>query len=331
MTLGSYAAPYVSAENSALFPILGLGYPVLLLSNVIAVVVWLLSHRSYAWMSFVILIIGYGSCTKLINISLPDKDESTSFKVATYNSNFLKPIAFTEENKRPALEKAFENYMRSSDLDVLCVQEHGWRTAQHIAKALDFKYMHEVENMTVAIYSHFPFLDTGIVDFQSNVANTCIWADLLVNGDTLRVYTTHLESNRETGKVPEVIEQEAPERMDNLALLGIVRHFQKFSAARVEQARLIQKHKSTSPYPVIICGDLNDTPQSYVYTIARGDMQDSFLEEGQGIGSTFGEKIPALRIDYIFADEDIEVLDHDISRSHYSDHYLVTSELVVAN
>lgn len=329
MTLGAYAAPYISAEDSALFPILGLGYPVLLLCNVIAVIVWLLAYRKYTWLSIITLILGYGSCTKLINVSLPDQNVNASFRVATYNSNFLKPIAFTEENKRPALEKAFEEYLHTLDLDVLCVQEHGWRTEQHIEEALDFEYKHEVENMTVAIYSRFPFIATGIVDFDSNVANTCIWADLLIHGDTIRVYTTHLESNRETGTVPEVIEQEAPERMDNLALFGIVRHFQKFSAARVEQARRIQAHKMTAPYPVVICGDLNDTPQSYVYTIARGDMQDSFLEEGLGMGSTFGERIPALRIDYIFADEAIEVLDHDINRSQYSDHYVVISQLVV--
>ena len=38
------------------------------------------------------------------------------------------------------------------------------------------------------------------------------------------------------------------------------------------------------PYPIIICGDFNDTPVSYAYQQLGDNMIDAFLESGNGIG-----------------------------------------------
>jgi endonuclease/exonuclease/phosphatase family metal-dependent hydrolase len=154
-----------------------------------------------------------------------------------------------------------------------------------------------------------------------------VWADVLIGSDTVRVYTTHLESNRFDGKVPEVIEEDAPEEMSNSVLLGVVQHHQKFSIERLRQAQLIKRHQEKSPYKSIICGDFNETPQSYVFQVLADGMQDTFQEEGCGIASTFGERIPALRIDHMLVDPELEVLDHTISRSQFSDHYLIIADL----
>lgn len=309
-----------------MLPILGLGYPALWVCHVIAIMVWFFVDKKWCLLSLLTLLVGFGSCNRIFTVSLPDSREMSKLTIASFNTNFSKPIAFANEADQARMEKDFESYLKShGDIDVLCVQENGWRSEGHIINAMAFPYKHHVEGMTVAIYSKFPFAETGVVDFASTIANTCIWADLDINGNILRVYTTHLESNRHDGQVPKVIEQEAPEAMDNSALFGLVLHYQKFSAQRVGQAEKIIAHKRDCPHQVIICGDINDTPQSNVYKILKDDLQDSFLEEGQGLGSTFGEKIPALRIDQIFVDEDLEVLDHEISRNIFSDHYLIKS------
>jgi len=327
LTVGAYLAPHISAEASAIFPILGLGYPALLLANILMVLLWAIVEKKKAWLSFLILVVGYNSCSKLINFNLADDESDGTILLASYNSNFLKPIAFLPEGQQAKASEAFETYIGTLGMDVLCVQEHGWRSARHLKSALGFDHVHSVEGKNVAIYSRYPFLDTGILDFDSNVANTCLWADVITDTDIFRVYTTHLESNRDDGIVPEVIEQEAPEKMNNAALLGIVKHFREFSARRVQQARMIQAHKRTAPYPSVICGDFNDTPQSHVYQVVGQDMKDSFLEAGSGIGSTFGERIPALRIDYIFTDQAIDVSDHLISKNNFSDHYMILATI----
>lgn len=323
LTIGAYVSPHIHPKDSDLFPILGLGYPALLFTHALTIFVWLFWDRKWAMLSVMTLLFGISSCHKIITVSVPDSIGESSLTVASFNANFSKPIAFADPSIREQMEIDFESYLKSlDDIQVLCLQEHGWRSEGHILRAMNFPFRHQVDSTTVAIYSKVPFANKGIVDFNSNIANTCLWVDLDLGTDTVRIYTTHLESNRDDGVVPEVIEQEAPENMSNSALLGIVKHYQKFSAQRVSQAQQIVDHRKSSPHPSIVCGDINDTPQSHTYRVLRGDMKDTFVEEGSGIGSTFGEKIPALRIDYIFTDRSLGVSDHVISRNDYSDHYL---------
>ena len=329
ITLGSYRAPHVHPNTIGLLPILGLGYPALLLANLIAILVWFFWDKKLTFFSLVTLIIGIPSCQKIVTVSIPESSEE-SISIATYNANFSKPIAFAPAEEQSTLIANFEAHLSDYDhIDILCLQEYGERTRTYIGKAMTFPYSHELEGKSVAILSKWPIVEKGIVDFKSTSANICLWADIKVRDEVVRVYTTHLESNRHDGEVPDVIVETAPEAMSNLALLGVVKHYQKFSAHRVAQARKIRLHMTTSPHPVIISGDMNDTPQSHVYKVLSEDMQDTWVDEGLGIGSTFGEKIPALRIDYIFADDNIDVLDHNVHRSDFSDHYLVESKVEI--
>jgi len=329
LTLGSYLAPHVHPNAFGLFPILGLGYPALLFANVIAIIVWLFWDKKHTVFSLVTLLIGIPSCQKLITVSFPTSSDK-SISIATYNANFSKPIAFAPKEQQPTLITNFEAHLKENNhIDILCLQEYGERTRTYIGNAMAYPHSHQLEGKSVAILSKWPIVDKGIVDFKSTSANICLWADISVRDNVVRVYTTHLESNRHDGEVPDVIIETAPEAMSNLALLGVVKHYQKFSAHRVTQAHQIKSHMAASPHPVIICGDMNDTPQSHVYKVLSKNMQDSWVDEGLGIGSTFGEKIPALRIDYIFADNDINVLDHNIYRSDFSDHYLIEGVIVV--
>lgn len=322
----AYVTPFVNPNATPVFPIIGLGYPALLLCNLLTMLVWALLRSKWVGLSGLTLLLGYSSCSRLINLSLADDYDGQKIKVATYNANFSKPI--TMHNNKAALEKSFDKYLKQNvDIDVLCVQEFGSATNLYLNKAYDFPHLHIIENRTVAIYSKYPFYDVGTIDFSSTIANTCMWADVLIGSDTVRVYTTHLESNRFDGKVPEVIEEDAPEEMSNSVLLGVVQHHQKFSVERLRQAQLIKRHQEKSPYKSIICGDFNETPQSYVFQVLADGMQDTFQEEGCGIASTFGERIPALRIDHMLVDPELEVLDHTISRSQFSDHYLIIADL----
>jgi len=135
----------------------------------------------------------------------------------------------------------------------------------------------------------------------------------------------HLESNRENGQVPKEIGlAEIEEKVTAGDMVGLVKHYQKFSALRAEQAKAIQKHSQSAAFPVVIAGDFNDTAQSYVYQLIGSDMEDAFISRGNGIGVTYGGRIPALRIDHLFV-RGSEALSHNISRNPYSDHYLVWS------
>mgnify|MGYP000267215571 FL=1 len=50
---------------------------------------------------------------------------------------------------------------------------------------------------------------------------------------------------------------------------------------RNRQADLLANAIAESPYPVIVCGDFNDTPASYVYRKISRSLQDCFLQAGR--------------------------------------------------
>jgi endonuclease/exonuclease/phosphatase family metal-dependent hydrolase len=82
-----------------------------------------------------------------------------------------------------------------------------------------------------------------------------------------------------------------------------------------------------SPYPVIICGDFNDTPSSYTYHQLSEGLIDAFKESGNGIGHTYGGALPSFRIDYILHDERFKSTRFNTIRSKFSDHYPITTSL----
>ena len=81
-----------------------------------------------------------------------------------------------------------------------------------------------------------------------------------------------------------------------------------------------------SPYPVIVCGDFNDTPLSYAYKKIKGDLIDSFVTCAIGIGESF-VKIPGLRIDYIMHDKAFKSFNYHKQKEVLSDHYAISCEI----
>jgi endonuclease/exonuclease/phosphatase family metal-dependent hydrolase len=81
---------------------------------------------------------------------------------------------------------------------------------------------------------------------------------------------------------------------------------------------------------VVVCGDFNDTPNSYTYHQISKGLNDAFREAGSGIGTTYVGKIPFLRIDYIlYSKERFDPLYFKVIRKNLSDHYPVVSTLKI--
>jgi len=98
---------------------------------------------------------------------------------------------------------------------------------------------------------------------------------------------------------------------------------------RASQAKILSKHIQNSPFPVIVCGDFNDVPVSYTYRKMRKNLDDSFIEAGRGIGTTYMGKFPSFRIDFIFHSKEIQCTRFDIPNIKLSDHYPITGEFVL--
>ena len=94
------------------------------------------------------------------------------------------------------------------------------------------------------------------------------------------------------------------------------------SRIRAVQARTIAKAIEQSPYPVIVCGDFNDVPQSYTYHQIKGKLRDALFDAGSwGYTYTFHSHGMLVRIDHVLIDPSFTPINSFVDKVNYSDHY----------
>jgi endonuclease/exonuclease/phosphatase family metal-dependent hydrolase len=96
---------------------------------------------------------------------------------------------------------------------------------------------------------------------------------------------------------------------------------------RAKQVEIVTNHILNSPYPVIVCGDFNDSPISYNYRQMRRNLNDAFIEAGAGVGHTYKGFFPSFRIDYILYNQEFKATSYSSPRIVFSDHYPVVATL----
>jgi endonuclease/exonuclease/phosphatase family metal-dependent hydrolase len=228
-------------------------------------------------------------------------------------------------------QEQIADFINSENPDIICLQE--FYTNDKVTEKLfasllgEYKYhtvFYSVQRKNssygVATFSRYPIKITLEIPFE-NTANAAMYTDIDVNGKIVRVYNVHLQSiklniNRLlSGKNKGIDEiEEASSRLRTAFV------------KRAGQVDIMAKHIDVSPYPVIICGDFNDTPVSYTYNQIRGNRLDSFCEAGKGMPSTYRlSVVPFFRIDYILHDRIMESLTYSVHKIDYSDHYPISS------
>ena len=99
--------------------------------------------------------------------------------------------------------------------------------------------------------------------------------------------------------------------------------------ARSGQANQLAMDMRECEVPIIVCGDFNDVPYSYVYNTMLGDKIDGFKECGSGFMNTFRGGKKHVRIDYIFHSKEMEGVSYYKKELSYSDHYPVFMRVAI--
>jgi endonuclease/exonuclease/phosphatase family metal-dependent hydrolase len=169
----------------------------------------------------------------------------------------------------------------------------------------------------------------GEIPFESDDNNYCIYSDIDINGDTVRVFNTHLSSIRFGEEDYRFISNLTDDRQQLEE--GGKRIAQRLVSAykkRQAQVNKIMGNIIRSPYPVIFCGDFNDTPISYTYSCVDEILQDAFVQSGSGLGRTYIGPFPSFRIDYIWHDDSFESYGFKTIPLELSDHLPIRVDLV---
>lgn len=335
--------------------LLGLTFPFLLILVACFCLFWIIFRSRWAILSFVTLLIGYTNIRALVGFhygkeNQPEKPQG-ALRVLTWNVSWFDE-QLKADKSRVSYRKLMLEFISQQQPDVLCFQEYfephtkwyPYTNRTDIIK-LGYPYSTVVYDYTgwknawhtgVAIFSRYPITDSIHIRYPGplnyRAAESLIGADIDFNGRKIRLFTTHLQSvlfKDNDYRNIEIIKSASDSMLE--ASKSVALKLAQGYKFRSQQVEIVSKQLDASPHPVIICGDFNDVPNSYTYFKIKGDRKDAFTEAGKGLGRTFSNVAPTLRIDYIMTDRQFDVEQYARHFVPYSEHYPVVADLTLTD
>ena len=343
----AYLATYINPTAVPQMAFFGLLYPFSLLANFLFLFYWLLKRRKYFLISLITIIIGFSHMSRFIQFTIlqrEDETKETEIKVMSYNVRLFDLYNWTQ-NKQTRNE--IFKFLANEDPDVICFQEfyqqdqsNSWnfKTTDTLVQFLKAKNYAEGYTVNVSnnkffglvTMSKFPIVTSDHIKFENDRSNSFLYTDLLIQNDTIRVYNAHIGSARFSQADYEVMGTEGNYKTwphqkseDDPQIFARLTHAYK---KRVAQTSSLLTHSYTSPYPVIICGDFNDTPVSFNYRSLTRNYFDAFTLSGTGTAGTYCA-IPMLRIDYLLHSDFFNSYAYQTHDEELSDHRAISAIL----
>lgn len=329
----AYLAYYFPPTALTWFSFVALGYPILLILNILFVLYWAIKLKRKIVLSLVCIAIGYLHVPRTYRLGatkrvVPAEDR---IKVMSFNVRLQNQYEWLETEAVP--EKIFR-LIDKENPDVLMLQEFRkeWPEAP---KNLGYKYVHYKMSASghygSAIYSRFPISGSQVMEFEGDSASNhnFHFADIKWQGKTIRFMNVHLASVGLGDSDYKILENPDVNRQDELenGIRSIVGSLNSAFVRRAQQIESVEKAIFDSPHPVVLAGDFNDVPQSYVYHKIDLELTDSYMESGHGFGKTYARGPLPLRIDYIFHSNDLHAFNFEVADEELSDHYPIVTEL----
>jgi endonuclease/exonuclease/phosphatase (EEP) superfamily protein YafD len=109
-------------------------------------------------------------------------------------------------------------------------------------------------------------------------------------------------------------------RQESMHIIG---KLGKYAAIRAKEVEAVHQYIETHrQYPIIVCGDFNDTPISYTHRTMTEGLTDCFVSSGRGVGLSYNQKGFLVRIDHILCSSHFTPYNCQVdSKVDFSDHY----------
>ncbi len=327
--VGLYGGEVNPAGNTAR-ALMVFALPLLIIGNVVLLIYWLIMRR---WHWMLMPLITLLCCIPYIGTlyqfgSLDENAEKQDgLKIASYN------VALFGRETSGFMAQDILSEMKKQKVDVLCMQEYSDHSGDKVNSESYkeyFKYMVMGQNDMV-IYSRYPIARSKNIPFEMT-NNSAMWAEIKYKGQMIRVYNAHLETtgiNTTLRRAAKVEAATGVEIENNAVLNAIYGNYTIGMMARAGQANVLAMDMRESEAPIIVCGDFNDVPYSYVYNTMKGNLVDGFKECGSGFMYTYRGGKKMVRIDYIFHDERFKGLSFYKKELTLSDHFPVFLKLDV--
>lgn len=322
-------AGYIQPESHPYLATSGLLFPVFLAANTVFLVFWIF----FRWRMAVIPVAGYLAAFVPISVYMPlnttKEPPQGAIKILSYN---VKNYNGLPEHENPC-EEIIE-YLKNDKPDIVCFQEDVDMKSK-IKPRMDSLFAHtdttyvgdySTHGNALGIYTRFPILRKERINYPSK-GNGSVAYYLKIKGDTVIVINNHFESNHllpdERQRYKEMLKGEMAQdtaRKESKKLLHKLSEAAKTRAAQADSVyNYIVSHQN---YPIIVCGDFNDTPVSYTRRMMAKNLTDCYAATGRGIGLSYNQKGFYVRIDNIMCSRHFEPFGCKVdSKIKASDHY----------
>ena len=330
------------------FSLLGLGFQAVFLVNLVLIFTWLLKRSKIILIPILAAVMVYPQLSLLYQIEKTNEivlADSHKQEVSFMSFNVRLFDLYDWSHNQLTRQKILE-LIASEKPEIMCLQEFYSSQRGNFdneSALLDMSHIDYVhieyplnlygsDNYGIGTFSSHPIVGRGVLNFEEPTANNCIFTDILIGTDTIRVYNCHLQSVKLADSDYKFIEglgKTAKEEEKIQRTRNILSRLKNAFIKRARQAEYISEHIAQSPHPVIVCGDFNDTPISYTYKVIAAGLKDAFIESGSGFGSTYAGPLPGLRIDYILHSKEIVSHDFEILKVKLSDHYPIQTKFAI--
>ena len=325
----SYLSPFVDPQDFWIISFFGLTYTFWLGINIIFLLLWILSFKRRGIYNALILIVGFQFITRNVQFST-NKNISSDIKICSFNTHVQQ--TYNSDNTSVAIDQ----YLTNQKYDVALLVE--WLNNKGNINKIAFPHQHFVntqeDNLKSAyglkLVSKHPILNCERIKYNHSTNNLAVQFDVDVEGQIIRFVGVHLQSNSVSPKDYQTLMHSDLNNDYKTYAFAFIDRLKKQSQLRTIQTQTILEAIDNSPYPVIILGDFNDTPQSFIYQQFKEGRKDAFVEKGSGWEATYLKPLPFLRIDYIFYDSELVCTDYQSSTSIKSDHSLIEASFQIS-
>jgi endonuclease/exonuclease/phosphatase family metal-dependent hydrolase len=321
---------YISPAKILFLAYFGLMFQLFFLLNIVVMTIWIVKRNKVFiilhLIAFVPNIFFSGYFFRPFGGGKNADSCSENLKLLSYNLQ-----GFRIPYQKNTTQEKIADFINREKPDIVCLQEFYTNDkvtenlfasllAEYTYYAVFYSVKRKNSSYGVATFSRYPIKMTLEIPFE-NTANAAMYTDIDVEGKIIRVYNVHLQSIKLN--INNLLSKKS-NRMNEIE--DVSSRLKTAFIKRAGQVDVMAKHIDVAPYPVIICGDFNDTPVSYTYNKIRGDRRDTFCEAGKGLSSTYRLSIvPFFRIDYILHDRIMESMTCSVHKIDCSDHYPVSA------
>ncbi len=341
----------ISPNSFSLAPFIAYSTPAWLLLNMLYLFL-IFYKKKYWFISGGFLLIGLIGLKDTYALNFFQK--SGEIRVMSYNVrlfdvyNWIQREEWSDWEDRKdnglILDSIFKS-IRFENPDVICFQEYfnqpagDYKTKKEFKRKQGYKYVNDAYSFKekgshygMATFSKVPIIYKEFIPFIKTKNNGILISDIKNGSDTLRVINVHLQSfkfGREHYKYIKGLKDSTMETINVIKTKDLITRLNSGFKKRSEQLELVENQIKKSPYPVILCADLNEIPLSYVYKKLTKHLSDAFIACGNGLGVTHTSGYPFMRIDYIMTSSELESKSFSLIKRELSDHYPIVSEISI--